>query len=415
MFYLNYYSRCSFNIRLNYIILSVFVSLNYCRIMFEYFIVINKDVFMLSVEFLGLSEYTSMHIVVFCLNILLFLFSSKIVKFLNAGQENTKQLSLFRSLNIAFFLFHMLDWLMLYLNQNYENYFFNMGLSIVLIYSGIIFYSVATLYTKAKFGVSKEVDDTKIYYDSYSSRMVNIMLLVVLSLMILMYIIKIWGFTSLLETTGLFGLTVAFLALTNSIWAPDLYYGLVILNSNMLEDGDVISFSEGESHPYIISKVTFIYTILLDVTNNHRIMIRNAKMVDATINNLSKKASLEGLRHYHVFKIGYPRRGENSEESYLAHKSKIGKMFTYVQEKAFEDESILVNENVDFSWYVRDTGDYAVEYILTYHISSLPVTRSTKRIRAYLLATPRHITELTLQSSYKYGVDLSTPLVHQSI
>ena len=370
---------------------------------------------MVSLEFLGLSEYTSLHVTVFVLNILLFAFSSTIVKFLNSGQENSKQLSLFRSLNLAFFFFHILDWTMLYLNQNYENYFFKMGLSIVLIYTGIIFYSIATLYTKVKFGVSKEVDETKIYYDSYSSRMVNILLLVVISLMVLMYIIKIWGFTSLLETTGLFGLTVAFLALTNSIWAPDLYYGMVILNSNMLEDGDVISFSHGEKHPYIISKVTFIYTILLDVTNNHRIMIRNAKMVDATINNLSKKASLEGLRHHHTFKIGYPKHVEHTEDEYIEFKSRVDKMFTYVQEEAFKDENILVNNNVPFSWYVNETGDYAIEFTLTYHLESLPETRSTKRIRAYLLATPRFINELSLRSSYKYGVDLSTPIIHQSV
>ncbi len=368
---------------------------------------------MLEIEFLGLSEYTSIHIIVFFLNIVLFLFSSKIVKFLNSDQENSKQLSLFRSLNLAFFFFHLLDWVMLSLNQNYENYFFKMGLSIVLTYTGIIVYSMMTLYSKTKFGVSREVDGAKVYYDSYSSRMVNIIVMVIITLMVLMYIIKIWGFTSLLETTGLFGLIVAFLALTNAIWAPDLYYGMVILNSKMLEDGDVISFKDETKHLYIINKVTFIYTILLDVTNNHRIMIRNAKMVDATINNLSKKASIEGLRHYHVFKIGYPARSEG-EKSYLDYKEKVDEMFTYVQEEAFKDEEILINENIPFTWYIKDTGDYAVEFILTYHISSLPETRSTKTIRNYLLATPRLINEITLRASYIYDIDLSTPLVHQS-
>ena len=368
---------------------------------------------MILADFLGFSEYASIHIVVFIANLILFLFSSKIVRYLNSGQENTKQLSLFRSLNIAFFLFHVLDWVMLSLNKNYENYFFNMGLSIVLVYSGVIFYSIATMYTKAKFGISRIVDDVKVYYDSYSSRMVNILLLIVISLMTLMYIIKIWGFTSLLETTGLFGLTIAFLALTNAIWAPDLYYGMVILNSKMLEDGDVISFSNEKRHPYIINKVTFIYTILLDVTNNHRIMIRNAKMVDSTINNISKKASLEGLRHHNVFKISYPERGDNPEENYKKFMKKIDSMFTYVQDKAYEDKSILVNPNVAFTWYIKDTADYAIEFILTYHIPSLPETRSTKKIRSYLLATPRLINLLTLEASYKFDIDLSTPLLHQ--
>jgi len=370
---------------------------------------------MISLEFLGLSEYAWEHIGVFVINIILFLLSSTIVSFLNSGQENKKQLTLFRSINFLFLLLHSLDWGMLYVNHNYENFFFKMGLSLVLIYTGIIIYSVITLFTKSKFGVSKEVDEQKVYYDSYSSRMVNLLFLVVVSLMVLMYIIKIWGFTSLLETTGLFGLSVAFLALTNAIWAPDLYYGMVILNSNMLEDGDVISFNDGKEHPYIISKVTFIYTILLDVTNNHRIMIRNAKMVDSTINNLSKKASLEGLRHHHSFKIGYPKRGENHEQDYLDFKERIAKMFRHVEEKAFENEEILVNANVPFSWYVNETGDYAIEFILTYHLASLPITRSTKKIRQHLLATPRFINETVLSSSYKYGINLATPALYEKV
>ena len=94
---------------------------------------------------------------------------------------------------------------------------------------------------------------------------------------------------------------------------------------------------------------------------------------------------------------------------------KVREMFTQVQERAYEDDEILVNANVPFTWYIKETGDYAIEFILTYHIASLPETRSTKTIRKYLLATPRLINQLTLEASYKHNVDLSTPLVHQSI
>ena len=359
---------------------------------------------------LGLSEYATWHIIVFTINILLFLFANIIVTFLNNGLENTKQLSLFRFLNISFLLFHILDWIMLFLHQNYENFFFNLGMTLVMIYTGMLVYHVGALFSRRKFGISKEVDSNVMHYDSYSSRMVNILMIVVLTLMILMYIIKLWGFNSLLETTGLFGLVVAFLALTNSIWAPDLYYGLVILNSNMLEDGDVVTFSEQTEHLYIISKVTFVYTILLDVTNNHRIMIRNAKMVDATINNLSKKASIDGLRYHPTYKIGYPKE----EFSYEEYKSKIDDMFTDAQKEVFEDDRIKINTNIEFSWLIKETGDHAVEFVLTYNILSLPATRSTKKIREYLISTPRLINEAVFKSSLKHGVSLSTPFIIQS-
>ena len=46
---------------------------------------------------LGLSEYATWHVIVFTVNILLFLFANTIVTFLNNGLENTKQLTLKKS------------------------------------------------------------------------------------------------------------------------------------------------------------------------------------------------------------------------------------------------------------------------------------------------------------------------------
>ena len=63
---------------------------------------------------------------------------------------------------------------------------------------------------------------------------------------------KLWGYDSLLETPGVFGVVVAFLAITNGIWAPALYYGLVVLSSNMLEDDDVVTFENNAESIYIL-------------------------------------------------------------------------------------------------------------------------------------------------------------------
>jgi uncharacterized membrane protein YkgB len=357
------------------------------------------------------SEY-ALHFIGFTCNVLLFVFAAPIVKLISGGHTNDKQVSILRAINVAFFLLHLLDLAFVYFNTDYQNVFANAAWTLVIIYFALIFYNISGYFIRKKFGASKEVDENTVYFDSYSSRMISVLLTIVITMIAIMLIIKLWGLDSLLETTGIFGVIIAFLALTNTIWAPDLYYGLVILNSNMLEDGDVVTFGDEEERIYIINKVNFVYTILLDVTNNHRIMIRNAKMIDMRINNLSKKASVEGLRMTHSYKIGYPDIKENEYEAF---RKKIDAMFKTTEHEANKDDAILVNEKVPFSWYLKETGDHALEYILIYHIASLPTTRSTKTIRRYLFSTPRVINELVYKASLEQHIDLSTPITLQQV
>ena len=213
----------------------------------------------------------------------------------------------------------------------------------------------------------------------------------------------------MLQTTGIFGIAAAFLALTNQIWAPDMFFGMVILNSKMLEDGDVIQFGES-SDEYIINKVTLIYTILLDVRNNHRTLIKNSKLVDARIDNLSKKASTDGLRMKLSYKIGYPPK-ENIE----GFKKQINEMFAEVNTYAIKDEDIKINENIAFEWYLHETGDYALEYDLFYYIDALPNTKVTRTVRSYLLKTPNLLNEAVYTASLHHNIDLSTPILHQGV
>jgi len=222
-------------------------------------------------------------------------------------------------------------------------------------------------------------------------------------------IIDIWDFDSLLQTTGIFGIIAAFLALTNQIWAPDMFYGMVILNSKMLEDGDVIQFGQ-EKDEFIISKVTFIYTILLDVRNNHRTLIKNSKLVDSKIDNLTKKASADGLRMKLSYKIGYPKKDDLSD-----FKKSVREMFAEVNEKAIEDKDIKINENVKFECYLHETGDYALQYDLYYYLDTLPNTKVTKTVRSYLLKTTNLINEEVYNTSVKHNIDLSTPVLYHKI
>lgn len=350
-----------------------------------------------------------LHFLVLFINLLLLFFSKPLVTLFRKNHEKDFQLSLFRTLNVLFLFFHLLDFVLIVFHKDYQNVFSRMAWMLVTMYLGVFFFSFLSYLSRKKFGIKKKFDDKTSYIDTYNSRLVDLIVLVAISIISLYIIIDIWDFDSLLQTTGIFGIAAAFLALTNQIWAPDMFYGMVILNSKMLEDGDVIQFGN-DSDEYIINKVTFIYTILLDVRNNHRTLIKNSKLVDTRVDNLSKKASTDGLRMKLSYKIGYP-----AKEEIESFKKRINDMFCEAHEKAIKDENIKINEKISFEWYLRETGDYALVYDLFYYVDSLPNTKVTRTVRSYLLKTPNLLNEEVYNASLKYDIDLSTPILHQGI
>jgi len=347
------------------------------------------------------------HALVFSINILLLLFSSPIVSLFNTSSKNSLQRTIFRSLNLLFLFFHLLDIAFIIFHQDYQHVFSKMAWMLVTIYFSVFLFSFLSYLSRKKFGIERKHDEKVSYVETYNSRLVNIFIVVGLSIISLYLIIDIWEFDSLLQTTGIFGITAAFLALTNQIWAPDMFYGLVILNSKMLEDGDVIQFGK-DSDEYIINKVTFIYTILLDVRNNHRTLIKNSKLVDSRVDNLSKKASTDGLRMKLAYKIGYPEK-----EALPDFKKRICDMFEEVNAKALECKDIKINEKIPFEWYLHETADFALEFHLIYYIDTLPNTKVTRTVRAYLLKTPNLLNEEVYNASMNHDIDLSTPILYQ--
>jgi len=103
------------------------------------------------------------------------------------------------------------------------------------------------------------------------------------------------GADSLLGTTGIFGIFIGFLAFTSGIWAPDIVSGLIILNSDILVDGDVVVI-DGHKDEFIIARITLIYVVLYDVRNNHRSLLRNTQFIQNRIDNLSRVADGDALQ-----------------------------------------------------------------------------------------------------------------------
>lgn len=347
-------------------------------------------------------------------NIALYLFAPAIIRYFNSGKENGFQLTILRSVNLLFVLFSVLDFLISFVTEAYSNYFSGFAYTLVVVYISAFVYNVVSLISRKKFGKEKEIDKNRTYVDTYNSRLVDIFTMTIIIFIAVYLIIKAWGLSSMLETTGLLGLVVAFLALTNSIWAPDPYYCMVILSSDMLEDGDVVHI-EGMEDDYIISRVTFIYTLLFNVRTNAKTLVRNSKLIEKHIDNLSKKASTDGLRYSLHFKIGYPKMDgtldiKSHQPTVMRDFLKqVDEMFKSVALRAQEDELIKINPNLDIEWMLTETGDYALEFTLVYFLDGMPKTKLTRNVRKHTMGTRNRLMRLCYEASVEHGIELATP------
>ncbi|MFT6903833.1 MAG: hypothetical protein ACJAS1_000478 [Oleiphilaceae bacterium] len=357
-----------------------------------------------------------LHILVFAINITLLLAARPIVNLVDPDKDNEVKISIFRTLNALVLVLHLIDLVFLSLNKSYENYFIRLGLSLMAVYAGLFVYSLCCYLSRKRFGIKKTLDGNTMYLDSYSSRLVDIMLLVVVALTTIYILIKIWGADSMLETTGIFGIVFAFLAFTSNIWAPDIISGLIILNTEMLVDGDVV-LVDGHPDEYIISKVTLIYVILYDVQNNHRTLIRNNQFIRNKIDNLSRIASTDGIRQSLKYKIAYPKINAQTKEQrkkqFLAFKSQVDRMFALAEENCLNKPGITINHGSSFEWAMTSAGDYALEYTLWIYLERIPNTKVTAKIRKHLMGTIHKVNEAVYYASIIEGLDLSTPTLNQ--
>jgi hypothetical protein len=217
---------------------------------------------------------------------------------------------------------------------------------------------------------------------------------------------------SLLETTGIFGIAIGFMALTSSVWAPDILSGLIILNTNILEDGDVVVI-DGYEDKYIIHKVSFIYTILYDIHNNHRTFVRNKRFIESKIDNLSRLASTDGIRKGITYKIGYPELSPTNRgariESLKSFTRQIDKLFSTANTMAIEKKDLPIKKEKPFEWFLTNTGDYALEYTLFVYLEAVPNTKITALARKHLLSSLFTINSIVLEASAMTGLELKTP------
>ncbi|OES24801.1 mechanosensitive ion channel family protein [Alteromonas macleodii] len=314
-------------------------------------------------------------------------------------------------------MLHGIDLALIGTLPEYQHIAIKVGLTLAVLYVAIFCFQVVSYFSRKKFGEEKQVDGVTSFMDTYNSRLVDVVGVVMIILCLLYSLIAIWELTSLLQTTGFIGVIFAFLVVTNGIWAPDIYHGLTILNSNAIGDGDVIMF-DGETDEFIVNKITFNYTVLLDIRNNNRVLIRNSQLINSKIRNLSKRASPDGLRYAIDFNIGYPSIVAGDDLStrkaeFLAFRKRVEEMFADVEQTLKTENHSTINFNCPFELVTKAAGDYAITFTLYYHVDAIPNTRTTRKVRSYVLGSKFRVIEAVTAGAHAHGIDLSTPALIQ--
>ncbi|MDH5378852.1 MAG: mechanosensitive ion channel family protein [Gammaproteobacteria bacterium] len=345
-------------------------------------------------EFLEFAKrFDVVDLIVVSINIVLMIFAARIMRVIYHGHDDDKRFILkvriFRAFNLAIMFAFVYYHMVLPVSEKGPG-FKILSLVIILYLSYVVMIGLNT-FVHARYGKKKEVDGTNLIVETYNSRLISIVLTILISVIVIVSVVRILGFESWLEAGGVLGVIGVFLALTQNVWAPDLFSGLIMLNSGMLETGDVIEFNAEERGIGVVHKTRLFHTEILNLINNHRIMIRNARLRDLVIHNLSKFASAKGLRERLVFKIGYDVSPERAR-----------KMFLQAFDIVTKTEGINIESQHEAEIHTIDAGDHAIEYAFFYY---------TKDVRN-LLRTRFRITEVIILQAQEEGIHLSTPTLH---
>lgn len=165
--------------------------------------------------------------------------------------------------------------------QAYNSFAFRLISILVVVYLGFLCANILGTFVRVRFGRQYTIAGTNRIADTYASRALSIFLSIFIALIALISVIRIAGFDSLLEAGGVIGFIGVFLALTQGAWAPDIISGLIILNSKVLQERDVVKLSDANATFLgTVYRTRAFHTELLKVVDNHRVMIRNSRIRD---------------------------------------------------------------------------------------------------------------------------------------
>jgi len=335
-----------------------------------------------------LSAFTQLDLITISLSLMLLAAAEPICRLLNRDESLSTRVSMMRILNLLIIAAIITKALLFEVNDYWPT---RIAQCLIVIYFAMISTQFLNYFILKRFGRVRKSKDKVSIADTYSSRGLSLVVVVVVSIITIVSCLQILGLKSLLEAGGAIGIMGLVLAMTQASWAPDIISGLIILNSRLCEEGDVIQFDmEGREVTASVFRTKLFHTECLDLANNHRLMVRNARLRDYGLQNLSRFASARGLRERLLFNIDY----QHSEQEVRA---MIERAFVEIDQSGSLREEQFAPEIM-----LENTGDYAVTWAVYYYIKEVKhLLRIKQEFRAYILA-----------EANRSNISLATPILN---
>jgi hypothetical protein len=325
-------------------------------------------------------------------NIIALIFSGFLFKKFNQ-REKSKSLFLFRFINILFIILNFSSLVFHTSGILFDKIAWSFG----LLYLSIVFFEITNKIIIFKLGEERNGN----YEETHSSRIMTLLSIIFVFFFTIIIFVKIWNFDSALETTGLIGIVLGFLAFSSSIWAPDLLSGLLLLNNSLLNNSDIIKF---KNEKYIIFRFGFFETVLLNIDNNNRTIVKNSSLRDGIIDNYNKVAGTSGIREYIDFKIAY-----TPKQPYEEYFVKLETLRLNIEE-IFMQKNDLINNKTPIELLIIETGDFAITIRFAYYIKSFNDIKTTNKARE-IFALKSKFNKTILIESQKLDISLDTPIL----
>jgi small-conductance mechanosensitive channel len=299
---------------------------------------------------LGAMEYF-----IFTINIIIFIFAAKILKFLNHNKTKEaykKKLKRLRSTNLSLFLLYSLTTFVEHGTFQQMIMTVTAGIGLFLFWEFVMYY-IAKTYSK--------IDEHGRIEETYQSDIFQGIATIALVIISINIVANIWAWDSMWQTGSVVASIGAFLAITHSSWLPDNISGLITLHDRNIEAGDVIEFHlDGELVQGYVGKITLRDTTIYDLVIKKPIYIRNSKFRDTAPIILSKhdSSSKDGILRYVDLNIGYSTSSERVEEF----AEEVFKKANEITKSLIKDKGIRVE--------VESNGDYAVCWRFFYYTNA---------------------------------------------
>jgi small-conductance mechanosensitive channel len=322
--------------------------------------------------------------ITFIINLLILIFGKQIINHLSVQTVGAAppQLRLLRILNAVLFLTYLFAVAFQFqLGSNISH----TGLLVLLTY--LIWQLTHSIILK-KYGRKREVEDTSIYVESYTSSNLKLIALLILGVISGLVFLNLWKLEWLLQTTSFLGALAVLIFTTKDYWLKDFISGIIVISNGNIERGDVIRIPD-ENILAIVLETRTMLTLLRDVIRNHNITVPNSLLLNKQVEILTTE-SRKGIYDYVEFNIGYETDSEKAKAYLLDVLKRACKITATIN--AEREGNIMLVEN----------GDHAVTWRVLYNLRfehEITTARNAVKLAAFELQD-------------EHDVKLPTPLTH---